>query len=116
MGFGANCTNGALTFLPGLCYNVADTGNCVTANPTPRRKEGVFVTRTIEIKNKDQLERINRLASQAPYPVWLSMGNLRLDARSLLGLFAFIGKRAQLVAGDGVDPDQFEDLVARMGY
>lgn len=69
------------------------------------------MTRTIDIKTAGQVQRINQLASQAPYEVWLSAGNVMLDARSLLGLFALIGKKAQVVAEDSVSPRQFEHLV-----
>lgn len=69
------------------------------------------MTRTIDIKTAKQVQRINQLASQAPYEVWLSTGNVMLDARSLLGLFALIGKKTQVVAEDSVNPSQFEHLV-----
>ena len=68
----------------------------------------------IEIKDGSQIRKINRLASEAPYEVWLSAGNVMLDARSLLGLFALVGKKANVVAGDGVDPQSFGRLVAKM--
>ena len=51
----------------------------------------------IEIKSKEQVEEINRLACQAPYEVWLFTKDMMLDARSLLGLFALIGKKAKVV-------------------
>ena len=44
--------------------------------------------REIEIKDNTQVEKINQLACQTPYEVWLSTDTLMLDARSLLGLFA----------------------------
>ena len=46
------------------------------------------MTKTIEITSKSQVEKINQLASKAPYEVWLSADAVMLDARSLLGLFA----------------------------
>ena len=69
----------------------------------------------IEIKNEAQVEKINKLACGAPYEVWLSSGNVMLDARSLLGLFALIGKRAKVVASeDEVTARQFDKLVGKM--
>ena len=68
----------------------------------------------ITIKNKDQVENINRLACQAPYEVWLSSGELMLDARSLLGLFALVGKKAHVVVEDSVAPRAFQKMVGRM--
>ena len=70
--------------------------------------------REIEIKNNEQVEKINRLACQAPYEVWLSTDTLLLDARSLLGLFALVGKKAEVVAEDDVNPKAFDKLVAKM--
>ena len=37
-----------------------------------------------------------------------------LDARSLLGLFALVGKKANVVAEDNVDPRAFRKLVDKM--
>lgn len=68
----------------------------------------------IEIKSKEQVEKINRLACEAPYEVWLSTGTLMLDARSLLGLYALIGKRAHVVTEDDINPKLVNRLVAKM--
>ena len=77
-------------------------------------KEETSVVREIEIKDGAQVEKINRLACKAPYEIWLSTDTVMLDARSLLGLFALIGKRARVVAEDTVDPKSFGRLVAKM--
>ena len=69
----------------------------------------------IEIKDKAQVEKINKLACDAPYEVWLSSGSVMLDARSLLGLFALVGKKANVVVDDGVSPRSFQKMVAQMG-
>ena len=68
----------------------------------------------IEIKNEAQVEKINRLACEAPYEVWLSAKDVMLDARSLLGLFALVGRKASVVVEDDVAPRAFDRLVARM--
>ena len=65
----------------------------------------------INITSKDQIERISRLASREPYDVYLSTDTVILDARSLVGLFALVGKRVHMVAGDRVDPQAFCRLV-----
>ncbi len=70
--------------------------------------------REIEIKDKDQVEKINRLACQAPYEVWLFTKDIMLDARSLLGLFSLVGKKASVVVEDDVVPAAFDRLVAKM--
>ena len=55
------------------------------------------MTRNIDIKTEEQVGRINRLACEAPYEVWLSTDTVMLDARSLLGLYALVGQRAKVV-------------------
>lgn len=69
----------------------------------------------IEIKSEAQVEKINQLACDAPYEVWLSSGTVMLDARSLLGLFALVGRKANVVVDDDVAPRSFQKLVAQMG-
>ena len=48
------------------------------------------MNRMIEIKTPEQAEKINLLASKAPYEVWLSTDTVMLDARSLLGLLSLV--------------------------
>ncbi len=60
------------------------------------------------------MEKINRLACQAPYEVWLFTKDIMLDARSLLGLFSLVGKKASVVVEDDVVPAAFDRLVAKM--
>lgn len=72
------------------------------------------MTRMIDIKSDEQVKRINRLACEAPYEVWLSTETVMLDARSLLGLYALVGKRAQLVTEDEVNPKSLDRLVKKM--
>ena len=72
------------------------------------------MNRLIEIKTPEQAEKINLLASKAPYEVWLSTDTVMLDARSLLGLMALVGKRVHVVAEDNADPKWFARLVDRM--
>ena len=79
-----------------------------------RQKEAENVIREIQIKDLSQVERINQLACQAPYEVWLSTDTVLLDARSLMGLYALVGKRAHVVAEDDVNPKAFGKLVAQM--
>ena len=98
---GSNCYNGAIR--KGI------------ANDNSHSKKGTFMTKVIDIKNEEQVKKINRLACEAPYEVWLSTDTVMLDARSLLGLFALVGKKAQVVAEDDVDPKAFGKLVAKMG-
>ena len=73
------------------------------------------MTKVIDIKSKEQVRKISELACKAPYEVWLDDGTVMLDARSLLGLFALVGRKARVVAEDDVDPRVFDKLVSKMG-
>lgn len=72
------------------------------------------MTREIDIKSEEQIERINRLATQVPYEVWLSTETVMLDARSLLGLYSLVGKHAKVVTEDNLDPKAVNRLVEKM--
>ena len=72
------------------------------------------MTRNIDIKSEEQISRINRLACEAPYEVWLSTETVMLDARSLLGLFGLVGQRAKVVTEDGLAPRTLDRLVKKM--
>ena len=63
----------------------------------------------IEIRSEAQVQKINQLACETPYEVWLSSGSIMLDARSLLGLFALVGKKAHVVVEDYVTPRSFQN-------
>ena len=73
-----------------------------------------MLTRSIDIKSDEQITRIHRLACEAPYEVWLSADTVMLDARSLLGLYALVGQRANVVTEDGLDPRVVNRLVKKM--
>ena len=72
------------------------------------------MTRNIDIKSEEQITRINRLACEAPYEVWLSTETMMLDARSLLSLYALVGQRAKVVTEDGLAPRTLDRLVKKM--
>lgn len=72
------------------------------------------MTKEIHIETAEQVKKINELACHTPYEVWLSTDTVMLDARSLLGLFALIGKKAYVVAEDDVNARQFDKLVSKM--
>ena len=72
------------------------------------------MTRNIDIKSEEQVTRINRLACEAPYEVWLSNSAVILDARSLLGLYALVGQRVHVVTEDDINPKSLNRLVKKM--
>ena len=72
------------------------------------------MTRNIDIKSDEQVNRIHRLACEAPYEVWLSTDTVMLDARSLLGLFALVGQKVKVVTEDNLNPKAVDHLVEKM--
>ena len=72
------------------------------------------MTKSIQITDNSQVERISDLASKAPYEVWLSDDTVMLDARSLMSVLSLVGTRAAVVAEDNVDPRSFCKLVNKM--
>lgn len=72
------------------------------------------MVKELNIKDASQVQKINALASEAPYEVWLSTDMVMLDARSLLGLYALVGQKVKVVAEDNVDPRRFSKLVSKM--
>jgi len=59
----------------------------------------------INIKSTSDVERLNAVASKTPDVLWVHSndGMTMVDARSLLGLFALIGKPCKLVAEDSTN-------------
>lgn len=72
------------------------------------------MVKQLDIKTRAQVEKISDLACRTPYEVWLSTDTLMLDARSLLGLYALIGKRVNVVTEDSVSPRSLDRLVDKM--
>lgn len=68
------------------------------------------------IKDRAQMDRISRLACDAPYEIVLRAGSTDLDVRDLTAadLYRLVGGRVSLVAGDRADPVHFGCLVEEM--
>lgn len=72
------------------------------------------MVREINVKNREQVEKICKLACSTPYEVWLSAGTTIVDARSMLSLLMMVGKKAFVVADDDVNARSFAKLVHEM--
>ena len=68
----------------------------------------------IFIKDTADVEKVSRIAAETGVDMSVSYGSMMTDPRSILGLFAFIGKKALLVAPDDFDPEKFAKVVKRM--
>ena len=66
------------------------------------------------ISTLDDVKRINEVASNMPFEVFVSSGNDMFDARSFLCLSAFIGKDVNIIVEDDIDDKVFAKMVKRM--
>ena len=73
------------------------------------------MVKRIRLKSKDDVEKI-KVASKQSYDVHVSSGHLILNAKSLLALFALIGKaEVFLVAPDHLGFAKFSELIKEIG-
>lgn len=69
----------------------------------------------IEMKTTEDVIKVSKEASRANMDLSITTGTLILDPRSILALFTLIGKKANLVAPDNADPEDFLRIAKRMG-
>lgn len=72
------------------------------------------MVKSIYLEDKDRVKKISELAGKEPYDIWISGSNTMLNAKSILGLFALIGQKVNIVAEDNVDPYRFMHTVNKM--
>lgn len=68
----------------------------------------------IKMKTTEDAVRVSREAAKAGIDMIVSCGSAMIDPRSLLGLFNFVGKDAELIAPDNTNPQVLQKLVRRM--
>ena len=68
----------------------------------------------ILMKTSKDVKRVNEIAARSELDMLVSCGTMAIDPRSILGLFAFMGKDALLVAPDDTNPDYFTYLIRKM--
>jgi hypothetical protein len=69
----------------------------------------------IYVRDAEAVRRLNRVASEQEFSIYISRDNAMTDLRSLLGLFAFLGKECTLIAPDHASPEAFAKALKRMG-
>lgn len=67
-----------------------------------------------ELKNKEDVLRLNREATKNLIKILVESGSILVDARSLLALYALIGKKVKLIASDREDAKEFADFVKKV--
>ena len=68
----------------------------------------------VVIKTMDDAKRLNQVATQQEFCMYLSCDSVTIDVRSLLGLLTLIGKESMLIAPDHADPESFVKALRKM--
>lgn len=66
------------------------------------------------INSQEDVHRINKVATEAGFPLYVSADNEMYDARSFVCLFNLIGKDVNVIAKDMTDPKKFEKTFKKM--
>lgn len=73
--------------------------------------------KAITLNSPEEVRKVSEIASEQPFDVYVSCGHLILDAKSLLALFALIGrKNVYLVAPDHLKASKFFEVIKQMGF
>lgn len=70
------------------------------------------MTRSIRVKNTDDIQQINKIVTQYGFDIWIHGKSGMVDAKSLLGMFLLsLNEPLKLVVEDDVDTKKlFKDL------
>lgn len=70
------------------------------------------MTRSIRVKNTDDIQKINKIVTQYGFDIWIHGKSGMVDAKSLLGMFLLsLNEPLKLVVEDDVDTKKlFKDL------
>ena len=69
----------------------------------------------VSVRTMEDVRRLNQVATEQDFTIYISCDNVMIDLKSLLGLFTLLGKRCTLVAPDHASPDAFMKALKRMG-
>jgi hypothetical protein len=70
----------------------------------------------VTLTTRDQVTKLNTVASEQDFDIYIHCGNMMIDAKSLLGLLTLIGREGYIVAPDHIKPDNFVQALKKMGY
>lgn len=68
----------------------------------------------VVVKTMEDARRLNQVATEQEFSMYLSCDSITIDVRSLLGLLTLIGKESVLVAPDHADPESFIKALRKM--
>ena len=79
-----------------------------------KERHGLEMTKELFVRDAAHVTKINEIACCESYDIWLHIGSVMLDAKSLLSLHMAAGERALVVVEDYIDEKRFDRLVRRM--
>lgn len=75
------------------------------------------MVKQIVLKDKEDVQRLNEMACEQPFNIHVSCGHQILNAKSILALFALIGrKNVYLVAPDHMKAESFMDMIKKFSF
>lgn len=69
----------------------------------------------VSVKTMDDAKRLNQVATEQDFTIYISCDNVMIDLKSFLGLLTLLGKHCNLIAPDHASPDAFMKALKRMG-
>ncbi len=70
--------------------------------------------KNVKLSTVEDIQRLNSVATSEYFDMSVSCGHVMIDAKSLLALFALIGREVSLVVPDEISPKHFQKMVKRM--
>jgi hypothetical protein len=68
----------------------------------------------ITLKTKEDVLRLNDLATKENFNLKVSTGSIIIDAKSLLALFTILGKEVHLTVPDHVEVEKFSKFIKKL--
>ena len=70
----------------------------------------------VTLTTRDQVTKLNTVAGEQDFDIFIHCGNIMVNAKSLLGLLNLVGKQGYIVAPDHAKPENFVQALKKMGY
>jgi hypothetical protein len=78
------------------------------------KKEGEIMVFPVVVKTMEDARRLNQVATEQDFDMYISCDSITIDVRSLLGLLTLLGKESVIIAPDHADPESFVKALRKM--
>ena len=68
----------------------------------------------VVVKTMEDARRLNQVATEHDFDMYISCDSITIDIRSLLGLLTLLGKESVIIAPDHADPESFIKALRKM--